>query len=935
MTHTPTRTRFISLKWQLLILFGAILFLFTAAFPVMVYWTLQQKFELSRKQTERQYQQNLKGELANSHLQIQQLAEIVLLRQHTPKAILQALQHNKSKLELDWHIRYAQLYDRSGRYLGGWGNTLPSSRVRTTMKQVIQQEQAQSLTTCEPECLQYDLIPVLHSSVDEPTVSHVLFLAYDTSQTLINFTQKYGAKVGVLAPMDKPVITDKSIPQWHTVVSALTDYEQILPYLKILAQRYDLPSLLTQHTVIREANLPVEFSFFQLQDNSPVIFFTADWIATQRQEIRTITAKSLGIAVLSFIILGVTLLALAHRPLSRLTQVSRALPLLAQQRYESVRTLLSHKPNTMFHNELDQLENSTLTLTDQLEQLNLSLIKQNQSLQQERDLVTNLIDTAQVIIITLDKECYISSFNDFAQSITGYREQDVLHQPFQSLFPPADWSDMEATLSHLKQHPQAVAQQEARFIHQDGSIRLISWLHSSLAHANDDAVILSVGMDITEQRRNEAHILWIAEHDVLTQLYNRHKFTLEFERILTYSTRFSHQGALLFLDLDQFKDINDSYGHEAGDYILIQVAQFLRRITRETDIVARLGGDEFAIILPETAEDGAITLAGKIATELHQLDLIYHQRHFRISASIGIITFPQAEMTVAELLSNADLAMYEAKAQGKNTWHQFKLTGKSRQQLENRLFWKQKIEEALEKNRFIFHYQPIMDIRSRTVSHYEMLIRMLDKDDHLIPPAHFIEIAEQTGLIHHIDHYVLHKGIEKLAQIEQMRKGISLSINLSAYAIDDQQLLPLIQDLIEKYQVDASHLIIELTETATVADIEQAKTLMQNLGKLGCRFSIDDFGTGFASFHYMRELPVDIVKIDGAFISKLANNPDDQLFVKALVTVADGMGKETVAEFVESKETLALLHPFGVDYAQGYYIGKPQPDVLSGDLQLS
>ncbi|MFT7413810.1 MAG: EAL domain-containing protein (putative c-di-GMP-specific phosphodiesterase class I), partial [Methylophagaceae bacterium] len=338
--------------------------------------------------------------------------------------------------------------------------------------------------------------------------------------------------------------------------------------------------------------------------------------------------------------------------------------------------------------------------------------------------------------------------------------------------------------------------------------------------------------------------------------------------------------------------------------------------------------DEFAIILPDIDSATAISIAEKIAAELAIMNITFNNIRFKLTCSIGLLEFPLANLSIDELISNADLAMYQAKAIGKNTWHQFHIDDEARSQLETRVLWKQKIVDALENNRFIFYYQPIMNIRKRTVSHYEMLIRMQDADGTIHPPFTFIQVAEDTGLINGIDHLVLQHGIYKQAELDAKGLETSLSINLSGHAVDDKLLFPLVKRLLDDSNVNPESLIFELTETAAVADIIQAKQLMVQLNQLGCRFSLDDFGTGFASFRYMRELPVDIVKIDGSFITNLAENPDDQLFVKALVDVARGMGKKTVAEFVENAETLALLHAFGVDYAQGYYIGKPQPYFL-------
>ncbi len=249
---------------------------------------------------------------------------------------------------------------------------------------------------------------------------------------------------------------------------------------------------------------------------------------------------------------------------------------------------------------------------------------------------------------------------------------------------------------------------------------------------------------------------------------------------------------------------------------------------------------------------------------------------------------------------------------------------------EKLIFWQQKIEHALENQWFIFHYQPIIEISNHHTVHYELLLRMQDEDGTIHSPSTFIKTAEDTGLINAIDRYVLQQGIAKQATLDKRNSNIVLSINLSGHVIDDPLLLPLIKDYITKSQADPKRLIFELTETAAIADAAQAKLLITGLNELGCRFSLDDFGSGFSSFKYLRELPVDMVKIDGCFITDLADSNDDRLFVKALVDVARGMGKKTVAEFVEKQQTLNLLHTFGIDYAQGYYIGKPEPRLING-----
>jgi EAL domain-containing protein (putative c-di-GMP-specific phosphodiesterase class I) len=271
--------------------------------------------------------------------------------------------------------------------------------------------------------------------------------------------------------------------------------------------------------------------------------------------------------------------------------------------------------------------------------------------------------------------------------------------------------------------------------------------------------------------------------------------------------------------------------------------------------------------------------------------------------------------------------MYQAKEAGRNCWHVFLDSEQAREQMSAKVTWKDKIEQALVDQRMTLYFQPIMEIANGEISHYEVLIRMIDTDGTIIMPGEFISVAERTGLIHQINRYVLQASIEKLASLKGLETKINLSINLSGRVMDDPQLLQQLTHLLSSHNVDPQRLVFELTETAALADVNAAERLMTELQSLGCRFALDDFGVGFSSFYYLRELPLDIVKIDGSFIKQLPNNPKDQVFVKALTEMAHALGKETVAEFVEDETTLNLLADLGVVYAQGYHIGRPSPNI--------
>ncbi|MCX4187649.1 putative bifunctional diguanylate cyclase/phosphodiesterase [Methylophaga sp. OBS4] len=619
------------------------------------------------------------------------------------------------------------------------------------------------------------------------------------------------------------------------------------------------------------------------------------------------------------------------RPLDNLERITHALPLLSSKKYDEAKQIFQQIENQTHLKEIGELQAASLQLSSILEQLDANVIQRtrtinatNEELRGERDFVKNLLDTAQLIILTINEDFQITMFNDYGEKITGYTELQVLNSDVARFFPAGNWTEAQTFFHELFAGNLPIAQQESELIDKDGRIRHISWLHSRLENHASKAVLLSVGLDMTEKKEAEKRIVWMAEHDPLTDLCNRRKFTEEFEKSLRTAIRYNHNNSLLFLDLDQFKDINDTSGHGAGDELLKIVAKTLKRVTRFTDLVARLGGDEFAVLMPESDEIGAVILSQKIISELSRIQLEYGSVKHKVSTSIGIVNFPIHDASIHELMGFADLAMYKAKANGKGSYHVFSGDDHTIEQLETRVFWKHKIEEALEHNLFVLHYQPILNIEANTIQHYEVLIRMRDPNTGEVRmPGKFIEIAEEVGLIQSIDHYVIQHGMRKLAAMQKKGMKTKLAINLSGSIVDAPVLLPLLKKLIKKLAIDPTGLIFEVTETAVVSNLQQAKLMMTAVKALGCQFSLDDFGVGFASFNYMRELPVDIIKIDGIFIKDLDKNADDQLFVKALIDVAKGLGRKTIAEFVENEAVLNMLSQYGVDYAQGYYIGRP------------
>lgn len=413
----------------------------------------------------------------------------------------------------------------------------------------------------------------------------------------------------------------------------------------------------------------------------------------------------------------------------------------------------------------------------------------------------------------------------------------------------------------------------------------------------------------------------LANWDSLTSLVNRRHFQERLQLELLNAKRTRVGGAVLYLDLNGFKQVNDRMGHAAGDRLLERVAQILVMHAPEPNIAARLGGDEFAIILPGADAAAAERTANAILNALREERVPLHGRAVPISASLGYTLYPSQGQTVETLLVNADQAMYAVKSTGRDGARMFEEGGRTDHQ------WEAEIRAALESDRFVLHFQPIVDLRTGLVDRYEALVRMRDTDGGLIAPGAFLPVAERMPVIHEIDRWVVQRSIHILAQHHERGSEIRLEVNLSGRAFEDPHLLPLIERLFRESGVAPASVIFEITETAAIADLDRARSFIETLRGLGCRFAIDDFGAGFASVGYLRNLPVDYLKIDGSFIQGLGQQEEYQHLVAGMVSLARGFRARTIAEWVDDGETLALLSRLGVDMAQGFGVGRPAPEM--------
>lgn len=440
--------------------------------------------------------------------------------------------------------------------------------------------------------------------------------------------------------------------------------------------------------------------------------------------------------------------------------------------------------------------------------------------------------------------------------------------------------------------------------------------------------VIGVALDLTDRRAMESRLAHLADHDPLTDLINRRRFEEEVAALLGRPEG-ARRAALLWLDLDQFKEINDSLGHHTGDELLREVGRLLRAELRAGDLLARLGGDEFAVLLPGAGREQATAVARRILAGLRGPSKAIAGRPLQVTTSIGIVLAPEHGTTAVELLANADVAMYNAKAEGGNRFSLFRLRA-AEARPGRQGTWVDRLRQALADDDLLLWAQPIVELASGRISRWELLLRLRGPDGEIVEPEAFLPAAERCHLIHQIDRWVVRRAIALLAGGPE---EFALEVNVSGRAFSDAEMLPLVQRELAARGVAPRRLIFEITETAAVADLGQARHFLTTLRALGCRFAIDDFGIGFSSFYYLKHLPVDYLKIDGSFIRDVRKTPADAALVSAIVEVARTLAIGTIAEHVEDADTAHWLRDHGVDYAQGLYLGAPRP-LEAGDDAL-
>jgi diguanylate cyclase (GGDEF)-like protein/PAS domain S-box-containing protein len=534
-------------------------------------------------------------------------------------------------------------------------------------------------------------------------------------------------------------------------------------------------------------------------------------------------------------------------------------------------------------------------------------------------------------VITTDQHLTIEYLNPVAEDLTGWRFDEAQGKNIDDIFRGFH----EETCEPLE-NPLSVAIRRSRAIKSVRPTLLIKrdgnemYIESTASPIRDGSGAVCGGVlvfhDVSESRELNRKLSYHASHDILTGLVNRREFEARLERSLRSARARETSYALCHLDVDQFKIINDTCGHSAGDALLGQVGALLKTKIRWRDTLARLGGDEFGVLLESCGLEDALRMADQLRETIRSYKFVWEERTFRLGCSVGVVPITGDSEDVAALLSAADSACAAAKEGGRNRVYSFQENDIDLMRRRREMQWAARINNALEESRFELYRMAILPLqKAETGAHYELLLRMKDEAGKIVSPDNFINAAERYGITPAIDRWVIENAFRWLVSEADERERLALcSINLSGQSLGDDKFLPFVIDQFHRSGLDASKICFEITETAAIASFSQANRFIQALKELGCKFALDDFGTGLSSFGYLKHFPVDFLKIDGSFVKEILHDPIDREMVRSINEIGHLTGKLTIAEFAENAEIINMLRSLGVDYAQGYGIAMPQ-----------
>ncbi|WP_415881823.1 EAL domain-containing protein [Neptuniibacter sp. QD72_48] len=926
--ESSTERSFLSLRWKVFLNLILVLAVLHLAYSYYSY------VQLTQKTTQEQFESSerdlfvLEGLVSSSFDRLLEMGQMIPIvvdsKGASAGAYIESIERYFPGLLMNGAMDAVYLYDQYGQALHKQGIIvkLPFS----VISQVLSKETPYNYFYCVKECLRYVAMPV---RLEKDNVG-VMVVGREMRDVILDFKKQSGRDIGLAVQPKNQV---KAARLWKLDLKYLTEKSDNVTLLNKLVSEKSIPpkggvfeveSGEKKYQIILQPPLGAEpgAAYWILIDDH-----TQSYREAQAELFQQLMVSGIGLFLAALF-----QLAMIRSPLNMITEISVLLPLLAGSAFTEMRQRLGAiQRKAIYEDELDLLKDSTLDLANQLERLETSLLERAQNLTErsvqleaERDFVTSLLDTAETIILTLDSNGNIVTLNRFGQEVLGLSSADAKLMHYLDLnHDPKRQEELKVQLENLLTRKESKVQIESSIRSSTGQMLQISWLHSILNIPGADAQILSIGLDFTERQHAEKRLIWMANHDPLTALPNRLFFNEKVESAIRRCEPDNTIVAVLFCDLDSFKDVNDSLGHPVGDELLQQTAERIQTVIANDGVLARLGGDEFTILLEGKSSVREVELVAQHILRAFRQSFFIDGYEIFSTVSIGISLFPEHGRDVISLIQHADVAMFDAKESGKNQLR-FYHDEQGSQRYE-RFSLVNDLRRALEKEEFRIFYQPQIDARDGSVMGVEALLRWQHEEAGMISPAKFIPLAEEQGLIVPIGEWVLEEACRNGKAWHDQGMDIRIGVNIAGQQIMHESLLSTVRRVIRETNISPDLLDLEVTENFLLRQPEITIPKLHKFRDMGLSLSMDDFGTGFSSLSYLKKLPLNTLKIDQSFVRDIGTNPEGEAIVKAIIVLAQSLGLEALAEGVETSDQLSYLRQHGCHLIQGYYFSRPLP----------
>ncbi|MDO8938336.1 MAG: EAL domain-containing protein [Methylicorpusculum sp.] len=933
---------FLSLRWKLALLFGGIFILLNCLFAYFAYSDAKQGFSEERMLL-RNKQDNLAKMLSEDSFQnLEQLAELFVLNaqefnHNSDQKMLSVFDRNWEQWEFIWGLENITVFDATGLKIKSRGRKINTDRA--LIDQMLQSESPVHTIICsQTSCYQQVIVPVMGKG----TLVGAFSMARTFADTVIKFKEATRVDVGVL--MDSP---KKLTNGWPYALSAKTFAGLDFDLFAYLTERYTFEQLLNKSgtLTVNDQVYEVRIRPLRLDSSTQAPFLLIAEEITGNIRLLDIQLEKVWIqGVMSLLCSLAVLVLVSWFFLRRIAHLAKALPLLATHEYNQFRKeLVQKKWLSLGFDEVDKLNDTVLTLALQLENLEhivrkntLQILEKSQELASERDSIQELVNSAPVIMLTQKVNGQILTINQEGVKVFGEEKNKVIGRLFDLYLPPAEahhLNQLDQLRLSKSTHP---VQIEGGFISSTGSFLHVFWIHT-LFNSNrqgSEPIVLSLGMDISAEKQTEQKMLKMASFDPATGLGNRQRFQRELPQALNIAKRYGHAVALLYFDLQHLDLAQEAVAQAVDKRVMVKVASHLKQFMRETDLLCRIGESQLVLILPDAQTQGVVSLAQKMIKRISSLKLILGSQYGEIATNIGIAFYPLHADSPDHLVANAERAMNYAKLNGKNFYYVYEqtLTNKYEANLNQNTI--RQIQQLLENDDGVLSFTPVFDVHLRQVGFYQCSICLASPNGDIPLSREYGQVIEQLELAEQLDRVSIVRAFEIIAKMKRSNKKVKLSLALSGSSVTQVDSIELIGSLLKNYQIDPRQIIFDLNERYVLGHLTQSHNFINEIKLLGCEFCLSDFGVEFSSFFYLKQLPIDYVRIDGSFIKRMDQHKEDNMYVRALVDVIHAFGKKVIVDDVESDRVLALVEQMGVEYARGSFFDE-RVDNQSASLSFS